>query len=197
VDLTTIRTLLDSVLDAGAGDSKAVMKPFFVGPLQYAVAAEVVAVLKEVYQESTGGSHPAGGVAPFAGPAALGTRQPAVDAVGRPRPVTLTLAADDRTNTVVGMATELMAADIAGVVRLLEERAERSRKVVQLVPTVGIDPALVQEVLDAIQGRTPTPQRDHDDAGGLGAGPLPFGPPAGAGAARSGGTRGGGRGPGG
>ena len=29
------------------------MKPFFIGPLQYAVATEVVTILKEVYRENT------------------------------------------------------------------------------------------------------------------------------------------------
>src|SRR5205823_3618574 len=32
LDLVTIQNLLDTVLDVGPGDSKAVMKPFFIGP---------------------------------------------------------------------------------------------------------------------------------------------------------------------
>ena len=53
------------------------------------------------------------------------------------------------------MATELMAKDIEKVVQVMEDRAKDSTKVVQLVPTGQIDPLLVQEVIDAIQGRTP------------------------------------------
>ena len=79
--------------------------------------------------------------------------------------MTLSIAADDRTNSIVGMATELMAKDIEKVVEVLEEKAKDSTKVVQLVPTRGIDPLLVQEVVDAIQGRTPA-NRSRQQGGG-------------------------------
>ena len=182
LDLITIQSLLDSVLDAGAGDSKAVMKPFFIGPLQYAVATEVVAILKDVYRESTnqaanlGGGGLGGGFGgPFGGPGVAGFggggRQP-LDALGRPRQVTLTITADDRSNSVIGMATELMAKDVRAVVAVMEGRARDARKVVQLVPTAGVDPAVVRDVFEAIQGRAHT----RADAGGPPGwtSPMPF-----------------------
>src|SRR5262249_12898226 len=131
LDLITIRQMLKTVIDVGPGDSKAVMKPFFIGPLQYAVATEVVLILKEVYRESTnqaasqglsgGFGLPFGG--PFGGGGLFGGRQQPLDALGRPKQVSLSITADDRTNSIVGMATELMAKDIGKVVEVLEEKA--------------------------------------------------------------------------
>jgi hypothetical protein len=155
MDLMSIQRILETVIDAGPGDSKAVMKPFFIGPLQNAAAAEVVAILKEVYREQTGPS-----AADRFGELVA---RPSADATGRPKTVTLTLTADERTNTVVGMATELLATEIQNVVGILEERSLNAKKVVQLVPTEGVDPSLVQEVLAMIQA-PPTGMTDHGPA---------------------------------
>ena len=171
LDLITIKRMLDTVIDVGPGGSKAVMKPFFIGPLQYAVATEVVNILKEVYRESTNQASSQAGIGRrirlrpvrrFGGFG--GARQQPLDAMGRPKQVSLSIAADDRTNSIVGMATELMAKDIEKVVQVIEEKAKDSTKVVQLVPTGSIDPLLVQEVIDAIQGR-------HSGHGGAERGP--------------------------
>jgi type II secretory pathway component GspD/PulD (secretin) len=215
LDLITIQNLLESVLDVGAGDSKAVMKPFYIGPLQYAVATEVVAILKEVYRESTNqagsalptqGGFGFGGLGGFGFGGFGGRNQQPLDALGRPKQVSLTITADDRTNSIIGMATELMAQDIGKVVEVLEDKAKNSTKVVQLVPTNGIDPAMVQDVLDAIQGRTPTSQLQQRPGGmgfggggpfGGGGGPFGGGGGFGGGPGGFGGGRGGFGGPGG
>jgi type II secretion system protein D len=205
LDLVTIQNLLDTVLDVGPGDSKAVMKPFFIGPLQYAVATEVVLILKEVYREYTNQAASQGiaggtiGFGPFGGGfgAFGGGRQQPLDSLGRPKQVSLSIAADDRTNSIVGMATELMAKDIGKVVEVLEEKAKDSTKVVQLVNTKGVDPSMVQDVLDAIQGRTPTNRQGMGSPFGgspFGGGGSPFGSPFG-GSPFGGGGRFGGGGP--
>jgi type II secretory pathway component GspD/PulD (secretin) len=206
LDLITIQNLLDTVLDVGPGDSKAVMKPFFIGPLQYAVATEVVAILKEVYRESTNQAASAfptqgglgfGGFGGFGFAGFGGRNQQPLDALGRPKQVSLSITADDRTNSIVGMSTELMAKDIEKVVQVLEEKARDSTKVIQLVQTHGVDPSMVQDVLDAIQGRTPTSQLQQ--RGGMMGGPFGGGPFGGGGYGSpfGGGGRGFGGGPGG
>jgi len=53
LDLITIKNLLDSVIDKGAGDSNAVVKPFRFGPLQYAVATEVASLIQQIFSENT------------------------------------------------------------------------------------------------------------------------------------------------
>ena len=93
-----------------------------------------------------------------------------------------------------------MADNIKELVARLEDEAKDSTKVVTLVKTNGIDPTLIQDVLDAIQGRTPTSRTGQQGGmngfgggnpfggGGFGGGGNPFG---GGGAGRFGGGAGG------
>ncbi|HVK12028.1 MAG TPA: secretin N-terminal domain-containing protein, partial [Gemmataceae bacterium] len=167
LDLLTIKSLLDTVIDRGATDSNAVVRAFTIGPLQYAVATEVVDILLTVYRESTasagttggragGGNAFAAGFGGLGGFSAFGGRQQPLDAMGRPRQVSLTIAADDRTNSIFGTATETMRKDIETLVTEMEKRAKDSTTVVELVPVKGVDPNMVQSVIDAIQGRPAT-----------------------------------------
>lgn len=165
LDLITIKNLLDTVIDKGAGDSNAVVKPFKFGPLQYAVATEVVDLVQRVFSENTNraaSQTTTGGIGAFAGPFGGGGifggggRQQPLDQLGRPKQVTLTIAADDRTNSIFGTATGDIATEIGKIVEEMENMAKDSTKVITLVPTKGIDPSMVQSVLDAIQGRSPS-----------------------------------------
>ncbi len=151
LDLISVQRVLESAIDIEPPDSQAARKPFVIGPLQYAVATEVVRVLKEVYQQDLDQATVRG-----ARRAAFGRRpsQP-LDPSGRPKPVTLTITADDRTNSIIGMAPGPIAADIKKVVGVLEDKARVDTKAVELVPAEGIDPTLLQSVLDAIQARPP------------------------------------------
>jgi hypothetical protein len=152
LDLVAVQRVIESAIDVEPGDSAAAMKPFVIGPLRYAVATEVVRVLKDVYQQDLDQ-----GTVPGARRATRRGRQPQqpLDPSGRPKPVTLTIAADDRTNSVLGMAPGPMAADIRKVVGVLEEKARVDTKSVELVPANGIDPNLLRDVLDAIQAKPP------------------------------------------
>ncbi|WP_040891988.1 secretin N-terminal domain-containing protein, partial [Zavarzinella formosa] len=157
LDLLTIQKMLNEVIDTGTTDSNAIMQPFLIGPLKYAVATEVVANLREIYRESTNqaasqGSSVGFGATPF-GAFGVGGRQQPLDAMGRPKQVALTLTADDRTNSILLNCTKLMYEDITKVVEKLELLAKDSTKVVTLQSVQGIDPRLVQEVVDAMQGR--------------------------------------------
>ncbi len=148
LDLLTIKNLLDTVIDKGAGDSKAVVRPFKIGPLQYASATSVVDTIKEVFRENTnqaasqstnggfGGAFGGG----FRGFGRRGQAQQPLDTLGRPKQVTLTIAADDQTNSIFGTATGEMQEDIEKMVKAMEEMAKNSTKVITLVPTPGIDP---------------------------------------------------------
>lgn len=179
LDLLTIKNMLETVIDAGVTDSNAVVRAFTIGPLKYAIATEVVDILLTVYRDATntgGSTQTTGG---FGFPFGLGggggrQQQSNVDATGRPRQTALTLAADDRTNSIFGTATETMRKDIEKIVEEMEKRAKDSTKVVQLLPVQGIDPVLVQEVIDAIQGRTAATSPMSGNRGSFGGG-SPFG----------------------
>ncbi len=187
LDLLTIEKMLADVIDTGATDSNAVMQPFFIGPLQFAVAAEVVGIIREVYREFTNqaasqsGTTGGFGQNPFA--ALAGRQQQPLDSLGRPKQVALSITYDDRSNSIVLNSTKLMYEDIKKLVEQLEERAKDAKKVIQLVPTKGVDPRLVQEVLDAMQGRVTQTQlqnQQNQSGGGgrggqFGGGGNPFG----------------------
>src|SRR5207253_2898197 len=68
--------------------------------------------------------------------------------------------------SLLGTATGDMIKEIKDIVDFMEEKAKDSTKVITLVPTKGIDPMMVQEVLDAIQGRTPMSQQGGFGRGG-------------------------------
>ena len=157
LDLLAVERVLKSAIDVEPGESQAAMKPFVIGPLQYAVATEVLRVLKDVYQQDLDQSTVRGArrASPFRRPT-----QP-LDPSGRPKPVSVTLAADDRTNSIIGMAPGPKAADIRKLVGVLEEKARVDTKAVELVPANGIDPNLLQSVIDSIQAKPPAtvPQR--------------------------------------
>ena len=186
LDILTIDNLLRTVIDRGVTDSNAVVKAFTFGPLQYAVATEVVDILSTVYRESTnagasqGQNRIGGGFGGLGGFAAFGARQQPLDALGRPKQVSLTIAADDRTNSIFGTATETMRKDIETLIKEMEKRAKDSTSVVELVPVKGVDPNMVQSVIDAIQGRPMTPMGGQGcsgggNRGGFGGGGFPGG----------------------
>src|SRR6202007_1031193 len=77
-----------------------------------------------------------------------------LDANGVPRQVTLSIAVDDRTNSLVLQCTSAMHEDIKKLVDNLELRGAGATRPVEVIPITGADPLLVQQALDAIQGRT-------------------------------------------
>lgn len=156
LDLIAVQRVLQTAIDVPPGESEAAMKPFVIGPLQYAVATDVVKVLKDVYQQDLDQATVRGGYRRRGRP-----MQP-LDPSGRPRPVTLTITADDRTNSIIGMAPGKIADGVKKIVGIFEEKARVDTKVVQLVPSAGIDPELLQDVIEAIQIKpttAATPQR--------------------------------------
>lgn len=151
LDLMAVQRVLESTIDVPPRDAAATEKPFVVGPLKAAVATEVVRVIQDVYQQHLDQS-----TLPGARRGRRGRRpaQP-LDATGRPKEVTLSIAADERTNTVVGMAPGPLADDIRKLIGVIDREARDDTQAVQLVPTSGLDPAVFQDVLEAIQATPP------------------------------------------
>jgi type II secretory pathway component GspD/PulD (secretin) len=150
LDLIAVQRVLETAIDVAPVGSEAAMKPFVIGPLDYAVATEVVKVLKDVYQQDLDQGTVRGGYRRRGRP-----MQP-LDPSGRPRPVTLTVTADERTNSIIGMAPGQIADGVKKIVGIFEDKAKSDTKSVELVPTAGIDPELLQDVIEAIQARPAT-----------------------------------------
>jgi type II secretion system protein D len=188
LDMLTIRRLLDKAIDAPETESKAVMRTWIIGPLKYANANEVASVVRDVYREQMNNNpnpaSPAGLVALSLASRSFssgGIRNMNVDANGNPRTVTLSLGVDDRSNSLVAACSEAMYHDLKRLVDQLETAAKDSTRTVKVISIRGIDPLLVQQAIDAIQGRRSTFRTstlgDGSTGSGFGISPsfVPFG----------------------
>jgi type II secretory pathway component GspD/PulD (secretin) len=153
LDMLEVRRLVKEAVDAGETESKAVIHTWLVGPLHFANAQELAPVLRDVYREQMNNNPPPSVVAGL--PRRVARRLPGVvtvDANGNPRAVTLSIGVDERTNSLVLACPE----KIKELVRLLELKSREATRTVRVVTLKGIDPALVQQAIDVIQGRRPS-----------------------------------------
>ncbi len=160
-DMKIVHELLDKYLDVEP-NSSAVAKTYVIGPLKYANATDVAALVKDVYREHInnnpvgGVSQPTGGFSPFSGFSrrSRGVPNQNIDANGNPRAVDLSIGIDDRSNSLVVMCSKAMYEDIKKLADSLDSAAHDSTRTVEVVRLQGVDPVLVQQAIDAIQGRT-------------------------------------------
>ena len=163
-DMKIIHELLDKYLDKEP-DSGAVAKTYVIGPLKYANATDVASLVKDVYREHIN-NNPVGGVTgggggfnPFSPFGGFGGRRRSssnqnVDANGNPRAVDLSVGVDDRSNSLVVMCSKSMYEDVKKLADSLDDAARDSNRTIRVVKLQGVDPAMVQQAIDAIQGRT-------------------------------------------
>jgi len=193
IDLLTIRSLLRNAIDVPDSESRAVMRPHTIGPLKHANAMDIARVIKETYRESINNNPTVTTVGGFPGFGFFGTQQRGksvqnVDANGNPAGVTLAVAVDDQTNTLVLQCSQSMFDDIKKLVDQLEKATADSSRTVKVISIKGVDPQLVQQAIDAIQGRRGTSGIRPGTSPGFGQGGAGGGTPGG------GGPGGGGRG---
>jgi type II secretory pathway component GspD/PulD (secretin) len=179
LDFLAIRELLAKALDTEDKDSKAIIKTHKIGPLRYASANEVANVLKDVYREYTNQNPSTSTGGAFTRAIAANARDRNVDALGNPRAIQLSIGVDDRTNMLVVACPDGLFEDIKKVAKELDDAAALVRQTVQVVSIKGIDPLVLQEAFDAIQGRSPMTRGGQfggrGTMGGLGGGGMPFG----------------------
>ena len=161
LDMLTIRNLLAKQLDAGVTDALAVIRTNVIGPLKYAYAVEVAAVLRDVYRESMNNNFR--GLGQINNPFTGATRAPTtnMDQNGNPKGVTLSLGVDDKTNSLIVACPTPMFEEIKRLVDQMELAAADTKQTVKIVRVPGVDPALIQQALDAIQGRSTANRNDR------------------------------------
>jgi general secretion pathway protein D len=162
LDMMTIRRLLDKAIDTT--NKEGGMKTWPPIKLKYAIASEVAATLQNVYREQTNNNP----TSPFA-VRVTGGQNLNVGPDGQPRPVALSIATDDRSNSIILQCTKAMYDDAKKVIDGLEDSAKDNRITVRIFPVYGIDPSVVQEAVDAIQGRTTATTNNRGTTG------FPFG----------------------
>ena len=183
IDVLTIKKLLLDYIDKlPPADSQQIVHNHFL-KLKTASAAEVANTIRELYRQVMDTSplpgQRGGGLATFVNAMNPNASRP-TDANGNPRSALLTISADDRTNTLLVQTTDLLWKDVESLANdldrmALEETKDPYRKV-RVRVTKGLDPALVQQVVDAIQGRGTTVRPGGaTGGGGFGGGPGGFG----------------------
>jgi len=189
IDVLSIKAFVRDNLDVSNADSKMAMKNHVL-PLKWANAHEVEAVLTAIYREHMNVNplpgRRGGGAALFAQAAGNPNIGRPVDATGNVRPVEMSIDVDERTNALILQCTGLLFEPVKALVEELDLAAKDTKLTVKVRSVRGIDPTLVQRVIDSIQGRRPN----------VAAPAVPTGMPAG-GFGNGGGILGGGVNPGG
>src|SRR5438270_10598539 len=88
--------------------------------------------------------------------AIAGNAQPPVlniDANGNPRGVLLTMSYDNNTNSLIVACPTPMYEDIKKLLGQMDAVAANHKQSVKFIRVPGVDPAVIQQALDAIQGR--------------------------------------------
>lgn len=157
LDMLNIRRLLDKAIDIQDKDSRAQTRTWIL-PLRYASAPQVANVIKDVYREQVNNNPrnvSVGGFPGFAFGGAVGGQQQGghpVDANFTTRPVTLSVGVDDATNRLILSCNEDLYEEIKKLVTELDNAAKDSARTVRVIAIKGIDPMVIQQAIDAIQG---------------------------------------------
>jgi type II secretion system protein D len=157
LDMFTIRRLLDKAIDTSNENSKAVQKTWMI-PLKHALVQDVASTINSLYREYTNNNLTAQQISDIPGGFSriFASNNRNVDAQGNPRNVTLSVGIDDRSNTLLVHCSELIYREIKTLAEELDEKARDASRTVKIVPVRGIDPGLIQQTINALQGRPTT-----------------------------------------
>ncbi len=145
-------------LESGTDEADALIKPYIIGPFKNTSATEVANVLKDVYSEYMSTAPSATMVGGMRGFGGQFRRQGGggVDASGNPRGVTLSVAVDDRSNSLIVNCTKPMYMDILNLTDQLDQSASSASKTVRVVSAKNLDPYTTQMAIAAMQGQPMT-----------------------------------------
>jgi type II secretion system protein D len=163
LDMMTIRMLLSKAIDSDDPPIGGVMKTYTI-PLQYARASDLATIVRNVFQNSTGGGRRRS-ITINAGPFPFGA-----GGGQQNDPVALSVESDDVSNRLIVNATEAMYKEVKDLVAELDKAAEASTEVVEFVPLSTISPTQAQQLIEALQGKpiTPNPLLQQGGFGGMG-----------------------------
>jgi type II secretory pathway component GspD/PulD (secretin) len=168
LDMLLIRKLLSEALDPDFDDEEELIRTYIL-PLKHATASDVASLVREVFPEQGRGVPTptrGGGGDPRA------AMMQAMMGGGSPQPVTpvkqLSIGVDDRNNRLIVACPERMYKGIKKLVEDIDEASKDTARTIRVVRVDGLDPVLVQQVIDAVQGRRPTRGGTFGGIGGIG-----------------------------
>jgi type II secretory pathway component GspD/PulD (secretin) len=163
LDMLTVKNMVNKFIDRADNDSEQIIKNQpILGPFTHILASDAYNVIREVFRESMNNNSrlaqfaPSGGTGfSFGGGGGSSSRGVQnIDANGNPRGVLLSMAVDEKTNSLFVACPDKLYTDIKKLVQMLEDKAkEPSPQVIEVVPVKGVDPNLLQHAIDAVQGR--------------------------------------------
>ncbi len=201
LDMITIRYLLRNTMESDLPPEGGIAKTYTI-PLKNARASEVVATLRTVFSNETGGGR-------------RGNQQPTPFNPFVPQQpqatstAALTVDYDVESNRVVCKCTEPLYQEVRALCETLDVATKESNEITEVIQLKGVAPSTVQQIIETLQGKTPTTQagtfagqgrtgQGGAGFGGAGGGGNPFGGGgfggAGGGNPFGGGGAGGGRG---
>jgi hypothetical protein len=179
LDFLTIRNMIEKQLDLGHADALVVVKTHAPIRLQNMHVTDAYSILRDLYRESTNNNARTGVIGGFAGALTGNTQAPAlnIDANGNSRGVTLSMSYDNNTNSLIVACPTPMYDDIKKLVGQMDAVASANKQSVKFVRVPGVDPAVIQQALVAIQGRHLTSRNNtgYGGPGGIGNGAGMFG----------------------
>ncbi len=158
LDMLQIRRLLDKAIDTDENDSAAIVKTWLI-PVKNGSAMEIANVIRDVYRDhmnATTSNTIVGGfsgfsVSGFGGHSSRGSGGSSRGSAASSMP--LSIGVDDRSNQIVAACSERMYEELKKLIEDLDTAAESSTKTVKVMSIKGIDPVLVQQAIEAVQGR--------------------------------------------
>jgi type II secretory pathway component GspD/PulD (secretin) len=150
LDMLAIQDLLSKTIDTVDNDPSAVTQTWTIG-LRHASAQVMSRILHDVFGEFLSTNSVVTTVSGVAGAGIMGTRARGIS--GGP----LSMGVEDQTNTLVLHCSKEVYEQINQLVTQLDKAAADSSHAVKVVSIKGVDPQLVQQAIDAMQGRRSMP----------------------------------------
>lgn len=155
-DMLTIRRLIYQQFEVPNIDTDTLVKTHTI-KLEYANAAHVADILKQVYAEAMTAQQPQGGQQgfnPFGG-------QTTPPATGQRR-VPMSVGVDADTNNLYISCSVSLFGDVKALVDSIDQTSKGSQQKATIISLNNVEPALVQQTIDAISGKSTAQRRPGD-----------------------------------
>jgi type II secretion system protein D len=167
LDMLEVKRLLRDSIDAG-DESRTLAKTYVLGPFKSAKADDIADVIRDVYRDSMNSNNTTIGRGGGGGGFPFGGGQPAqrlTDSLGNPKPAQLTMGIQESTNTLIVHCSETLYKDLDKLTKQLDLAAQGSPRTIRVVSVKGIDPELLQQAINALQGNAATSQNNRGGGG--------------------------------
>jgi type II secretion system protein D len=155
LDMLTIQSLIRNSIDVKIVDTNVLAKTFVIGPLKFASATDVRAIILDVYKQNMGNTTSSvQAVTSRFGGQNFSTLS--ADQATNKNQIQLTVGLDNHTNSLIVHCPPDLHKDIVALVEQIEKASESNKQVIRILNVKGVDPYLVQQALAAIQGRPST-----------------------------------------